>query len=183
MNVQKLQTRRDPVQGAAVVTSQADPVLDLLRRWRATAAANIEANARARAADEAYRKRAGGCPTFGDRQSPFAPKPEIARSTDPDGFKKIRPIVLREDLDDAKKRWWIGYFEACGALSDEEDRLAFLQDDLEKAILSAPATPLGIVAKIELALDNIPVNPIDDYLPSILAAAKADAERLARGAA
>jgi hypothetical protein len=104
--------------------------------------------------------------------------PLIDRDTDPDWFEKTRGR-LRDDLDEVCKKWWIGYEQACGALCKEGDRLGFLKDDLEKAIIACPGTPLGIAAKIELALYWLPADPYDDYLPTILLAAKADADRLA----
>jgi hypothetical protein len=142
----------DPFQRAAVVTSPADPATVLLQRWRAAGVAHIEANAQAAAAEEAYFAIAGPCPTT--------------------------HLAGKELYDESMRGWWAGYEQAVGALSKEETRLGFLGDDLETAIINAPATPLGIAAKIELALHWLPDDPHDDYLP-ILLAAKADAERLA----
>jgi hypothetical protein len=168
----------DPFQRAAVVTRPADPATVLLRRWRAADAAHTEMEARVFAAEQAYKAIAGENLNPADGGFVFADMPQADRATDPDWFEKTRSR-LRDDLDEPCKKWWTGYEQACGDLDEEARRLGFLADDLAAAIINGPATPLGIAAKIELALYWLPDDPTDDYLPSILLAAKADAERLA----
>ncbi len=141
---------------AAVSTAPAvEPLLELAKRWRATDRARGETNAKVHAAERAFVKKNGRPPEL------------VATAA-------------------VKEAWWRDHNEALGSLIDEDRRAEAAVASLCEAIINTAATtPAGIAAKLEVAMaySASSHDPGEDYSWAFILAAKADAERLAGGAA